>query len=278
MKKILLMFVFSILTMISCNKDEESTENTNKVFGFSSIEEARQYLGVYADIFENTHGSVYVRTTKYNDGEIEQGEIFGRYSDNDGNYIDGGKYIFDDIELVFDNTLGDYFPKEGQLTIDEINFKISNFFGKENNFELIQNGQSVIQSKQYVPEKITVEILNALTLTNTNSSGIQRGNIELNWNSDAENENGIVVYLWWNGSQVGVYPNEQVPVEAVNRAIKLDDTGQGTIPASFFDGIPNNASLTLFIMRGNTNILTYDNQSFKFYSVAQHKKNVVLKD
>jgi hypothetical protein len=275
MKKIF--FGIILLVFLSCNKDIKDPTAQINAFGFTNIQEARENLGIYAGIFENTHGSVYIRSRQY-DGDVSTANIFGRYFDDDGNRINGGDYIFDDIRLVFDSEKREYFPEEGKLTGQEAVDRISNFFGKENDFELIKDGVSVFKGKQYVPEKIMVALSSSEIYPRTNLTAVNRNDLSITWNADANNENGVVVYLSWGGSVVSVHPNDQNYSERIDRAVKLDDTGHGIIPANLFEGLPPTAYATLFIMRGNVNIVTHKNKSFRFYSISEQSKGIVLND
>lgn len=278
MKKILFAIVSISLLVTSCTKDSLIQEEDD-VFGFTSLSEARQHLGVYADIFVPTNGSMYIRSTSFASGNVKQAEIFGRYNENsDAAPSDGGTYKLGDIELNFDETSRDYLPTEGNLTNDEKTLKINSLFGKENQFSIKKDGESVIEFNQYLPKKIEVNIENQTPYPNSNLNSIQRDNFKISWNEDNENSHGVVAYLWWNGDRTDLGVSEQGKGENINQSVKLDDNGEAIISAEFFNKIPKNAIISVFFIRGNANIKELDGKSYKFYTVTQEKHNFVLQD
>jgi hypothetical protein len=114
-----------------------------------------------------------------------------------------------------------------------------------------------------------VELSSSEIYLRTNLTAVECNNLSITWNADNANENGVVVYLSWTGSIVGVHPNDQTNTEQVDRAVKFDDTGHGVIPANLFDGVPSKANVTLFIIRSTAyvyifpaTILSFPNKSF----------------
>ena len=77
-----------------------------------------------------------------------------------------------------------------------------------------------------------VELSSSEIYLRTNLTAVECNNLSITWNADNANENGVVVYLSWTGSIVGVHPNDQTNTKQVDRAVKFDDTGHGVIPAN----------------------------------------------
>ncbi|MCL2935058.1 MAG: hypothetical protein MGG11_23245 [Trichodesmium sp. MAG_R03] len=281
MKHVFVVLSCVLILLTSCGKDEPEIQLLNDdIFGFESVEEARTHLGVYADIFSPTNGSMYIRSTKFGTNtDAEQAEIFGRYQENQNQpRTNGGDFKFGDIKLSFDENTKSYLPDEGVLSNDEKVNRISNLFGISNEFSLIANGSTVINFEQYVPTKIDVNVESGIDYQGSNLLSISRNNCQISWNNDSNNENGIVAYLWWNGNKTDVSAFEQTQGKILNKAVKLNDEGQAVLSKELFNGIPKNAIVTLFFIRGNVNIKEVDGKSFKFYSVTQDKHNLILLD
>ena len=277
MKKVHFLIASIFFLLISCSKDDILIQEGNDIFGFTSLTEAREYLGIYADIFVPTNGSMYIRSTTYASANVEKAEIFGRYNESSNTTpSDGGTYQIGNIELNFDESSQDYLPLEGNLTNDEKVSSINTLFGKENQVGLKKNGEVITEFSQYLPKKINVNIENKIPYPNSNLNSIEHDNFKISWNEDSKNNNGIVVYLWWNGDRTDLGVNEQGQGETINQSIKLDDNGEAIISSEFFRKIPQNAIISIFFIRGNIDVKEIEGKSYKFYSVTQEKHNLIL--
>jgi len=59
--------------------------------------------------------------------------------------------------------------------------------------------------------------------------------------------------------------------------VKLADTGEGILPATFFEDIPEGGVFTLEFFRGAVSILKdNDNKDYKFYTLTKDKKNLFI--
>lgn len=271
--------LFICLILCSCNKDQSSIQPSGEIFGFETMEEAQRNLGIYADIFKPSDGSMYIRSTTFGKNEGEQADIFGKYRSNPSEKrSDGGIFQLGDIKLVFNGESQSYLPESGYIKNKERVDQITPFFGKQNEFKLIQNDLEVAQVKQYTPEKIKINIPASTKYDGGSASVLKRSNFNVNWNADLSNKNGVVAYLWWNGDSIDLPLSEQGKGDVVRNAIKLDDTGNAVIPENFFRGIPNNAVVSIFFIRGNIALKEINDNTFKFYSVTQDKHNIIVSE
>ncbi len=222
---------------------------------------------------------MYLRHTNYDDLDVESGELFGTYRENSlAESSDGGLYQFGDIQLQFDESIKTYVPTSGIRSSDENLKLITDLFGTTNTFSLVKSNEKVLEFEQYIPEKLSVDILNAVAIQGSGTESIERNNFEIEWNRDQLNSNGIVAYMWWNGDRADLSANEQGKGEIVNRAVKLDDTGQGKISGDLFEDIPKNGIVALFFIRGNVDIKEFRGDSYRFWSASQDKHNLILLD
>jgi len=98
-------------------------------------------------------------------------------------------------------------------------------------------------------------------------------NFVLGWNADPQNENGLVVVVEWNGTDL--YGNEYK--EYVRNAdIITNDNGSCVLNNALFDGIPHGALVQIQLIRGNIEVkgLIIDNETgeeeeFVFVAASQ---------
>jgi hypothetical protein len=77
-------------------------------------------------------------------------------------------------------------------------------------------------------------------------------NFTLKWNADPQNQNGLVVAVEWNGSDIfGKRYGEYV----INVDILPHDNGSAILNDRMFEGIPQGAIANLILLRGNIEIL-----------------------
>lgn len=72
-------------------------------------------------------------------------------------------------------------------------------------------------------------------------------NMEIEWNPDPENTDGIGVLIRWTGLMIDE-PSINSPLYHV---CLVEDTGIATLDNQMFDGIPDGAYVTLFLVRAN---------------------------
>lgn len=270
-------FALLILLFSACKKpDVPAIQQAGQVFGFTSMEEARENLGIYADIFVPTNGWMYIRSTRQIGGEMA--EIRGGYREQIGGApADGGRMSFGDLVLSFDPATGNYVLEPQDLPNHEKAARIAPLFGGTHTFRVVRDGQTVVEFDQYVPQKVDMQMTNAVQLEGSHK-GISRQGLHIRWNADPSNANGVVLYLFWKGDRTDKSPYEEQTTEQIHRAVKLEDTGEAILTADFFENIPTNAILSLFFMRGNVHITQAEEDSWQFYTITQDKFDVVLMD
>ena len=280
--KNLKLFSFSLLVVFSaCTKDIKPSEEL-KLFGFKNIDEVRAHLGKYADLFVTTNGSIYQSSIKSNNLTTEDWDIFARFTNDPfAPRINGGDFFINTTKMVFDNAKQTYVVSgKDNPSEEELGLLLKGNFGKENEAKLIRNGETIFQSHYYVPNEIA-----ATNLTNFERYDgsafikISRKGLNLQWNKDAKNANGVVAYLSWTGDNVDLPADKQGTQGNVEIAAKFEDTGNTTISSNFFQGIPKHASFTLFLIRGNVEVKDgSDNKNYKFYSYSWYNIRCVLVD
>lgn len=81
-------------------------------------------------------------------------------------------------------------------------------------------------------------------------------NFILRWNGDPLNENGVVIITEWNGCTIYDSPEDNYVVHADI----VPDVGQAVLSHSFFEDMPDEALVNLWIIRGNMLTLGEENE------------------
>ena len=95
----------------------------------------------------------------------------------------------------------------------------------------------------------------------------------LKWNQDENNPNGVVIILQWTGEKV---VGEEVAETAVRRTVIVEDTGSVVLDKHMFDGIPDTAVCHLTILRGDIEILDYENETYKVLTETHEFLSFIL--
>jgi hypothetical protein len=81
--------------------------------------------------------------------------------------------------------------------------------------------------------------------------------MEIEWNPDYENHNGVVVIIEWNGIMLQGDNFNNTNVVGIDI---VDDDGVATLSNQIFDDIPDGALVNLWLLRGNIVELIEDGQ------------------
>lgn len=71
--------------------------------------------------------------------------------------------------------------------------------------------------------------------------------LEVTWNGDPNNEYGVIILTRWTGLVI----NEQETADPIYHASLVPDDGVAVLNNALFDDMPNNAYVTLFLIRAN---------------------------
>lgn len=73
-------------------------------------------------------------------------------------------------------------------------------------------------------------------------------NMEIEWNPDYNNTNGVLIITEWNGVTLTGTPNSAGTIIGIDF---VDDTGVTTLNNDLFDGMPDEALVNLWLLRAN---------------------------
>lgn len=96
---------------------------------------------------------------------------------------------------------------------------------------------------------------------------------QLRWNKDENNDNGVIAIIDWIGETV---LGKDVQNTHVRRVCKFKDTGVGVFNSSIFDGIPDTAVCHLILLRGDIEMDSLNNESFKIMAETHEFMSFVL--
>lgn len=82
--------------------------------------------------------------------------------------------------------------------------------------------------------------------------------MEIAWNQDHNNSNGVLVIAAWTGVQIGA--DTDVSQQPIYHIDLLEDTGYAVLNNDLFQGMPENALVTLILLRGNIFYVTIDGE------------------
>lgn len=99
---------------------------------------------------------------------------------------------------------------------------------------VIQTAQPITIYSPYVEECATIPYCYAEDL-------------EVTWNEDPNNEYGVIILTRWTGLVI----NEQGTADPIYHASLVPDNGAAVLNNALFDDMPNNAYVTLFLIRAN---------------------------
>lgn len=92
--------------------------------------------------------------------------------------------------------------------------------------------------------------------------------MEIEWNADPKNKNGVVVVAEWQGTTVSSNPKR---VHIVTGDI-VEDNGKTVLRNELFDDIPDEALVNLWLVRANINIVERKDESELFEKLVNEMK------
>jgi len=167
------------------------------------------------------------------------------------------------------------------------------FFGTNVNFSVFKEnagGSGVMKAPGDGGEGVTIITMYVPELLQITSPNIEipddllpycyYENFSLGWNADPQNENGLVVVVEWNGTDL--YGNEYKEYVRNADIIKTDN-GKSVLNNKLFDGIPHGALVNIQLIRGNIEVtgLIIDNatgeeEEFVFVAASQAILPIIL--
>lgn len=257
MKKIIYISILSVFTLLSCSDDNGVETNTVIKSKVASIDDYFEFLNT------ETTGSVVVQsisTPLSNEAFMATSTIKG---DKTPLALKVGQKT-----ISFTNREYSQFSKKSSSNVNIDN--MSEIFGGTFKVELGSNQLNAKRSSNSSSDENSVESVYIPSMVKAEYLGLQDGKIiigsEIVWNSDDQNENGVVVSIEYS-------PLSQLEKSIANqkttpllKGITTEDNGSYTITSQDLSGFPQNAILTFYVARAGYGIST--NEAGEDYSLA----------
>ena len=279
MKKSLSILI--LLISISCGKENNSNNDATMIWGISSQEEAYNLLGDYAH-FIFTEASGLTLRSKLSPREFISIPSAYYRTDKQSELADGGSYFIGDVEFVFQEDVALYLPigYTAPLTDEELTNIMIPFLGTTQNFRLVRAGNTIFSKNIYIPEQIDVNINLAQHEVTGYYEIDKNSNLDISWNADANNENGVLMIITWTGHVYGTQPQD-IEYKYEQKAVLAEtDDGHYSIPSSMFEDVPENALFQIKFVRGSLEKAYIDDteEGFQVYSISENIQHFIVKE
>ena len=274
MKKILYSTVAILITGCSIHINEHQTPEDKGFRGHTEVSiRSNDYAfpadyGKYADYFVPTDFTIGLSSMKSNPRNDEFIKAFYESTSARTKAITDFEY-----DVIIDGK--PYFStatKSNKVT------GLKDLYGKHISFDLIRkkgatksSGDSVpagdsaqvedstLTATLYIPELLEITSPDFDVITE-NIPLCDHKNFVLRWNTDSENENGVIIVMMWLGE---VLFGTSTPDTMIRRVDCVPDTGETTLRPEMFDGIPDTAFCYLAVIRGDIENIVIDEQSYQ---------------
>lgn len=154
------------------------------------------------------------------------------------------------------------------------------FFGSTTNFSISrialtrsETNEADTTISMYVPKPIEF-VFPSVTSEQETYPLCYYKDLEIEWNADSNNTNGIVVAVEWNGTMIfgANYPDTYIRrVDVIN-----EDNGHAVLNNELFEDIPDTALVTISILRGNIENILIDDYSYKLIAESHAVLQIIL--
>ncbi len=187
----------------------------------------------------------------------------------------GGTYYLGDVEYYYDEVKQAYMARgfENDTDNSQMSARVKRMYGKQIEAKLIRDGKEIFKNSYYVPFDFDLVVSNPILPSTSFYQVSKDKGLILKWRKDEKNKEGVIIYVQWSDDKLDLPPNERY----IQIATKIEDTGEVTLPYSFFSKIPKNAIFSVDIIRGNIEILEgTDKKQYKVYNQVENKLNCVI--
>ena len=265
-----LVYIIASFAVFACNKidDSSNTEHSTSIQIESSTTILYSDSSVYAKFFdENAEREIGYYSTKAN---VSDRDIFGF----DRSLLPEEKSTRQ-ISPFFANTI--QLSKLGNTENTQLNamcdFNYDDLFGKRVRFTSggDQNkSASENDVDMYVPYLIDINypVASATELQPL----CPYNDLLVEWNTDVNNTNGVVVIVEWDGDMVGS-DKRAMSIRSID---VVADNGSAILNPELFKDIPDLAMINITLLRGNIDIVEIENTAVKIYAASNSSIAIVL--
>lgn len=250
MKKKVLFFA-AIIMLVACNSNEPSDNSSKENKSWYNIlyKGKSPYLDLY---FSNMEYFVsYASDINPNNEEMHYSEKVNGTEDNTITLKNGMK-----IRLQDDYKLNN----EGNLTTLQLTRTATRVMDDVNNAprrSKADGGAAITHSYSYsIQSAQPIQIIRPAVDECNPMPLCYYEDLEIEWNEDSQNANGVVVIADWTGSILNG-PSQDTRVANVDI---VEDTGVAVLSSSLFDNMPDEALVDLWLIRGNMITISGDGE------------------
>ncbi len=271
--------IYFALVFVSCNNlavisnyDIEENVRLEKSSNYEPRIESSYTAGsygAYSNYFKETDNLIGLSSSK--PGQLSSHRIFGYTGP-----LNMTKTKVDNTSDFKVEINGEVFTKEAFTKSSASD--LHSVFGAINQFTISPHTLTKASSENnhvvemYIPKEIT--ITNPYWDSKKNKLPLcYYDGFHLEWNKDEKNANGVILILEWIGE---VVVGRDVPSTHVRRTCIFDDTGKAILPVDLFEGIPDTAVCHITLLRGNIDVLSIENVSYKIQVESHEYMSFIL--
>lgn len=240
--KCVLLLIEALLILVSCDNTGNKGDFVDcevKQIRFDKVKETTYPMLIYLNL---------------TDSESEDSQVF-ELKENWGSYLLNGEDT--DVKALINNSYSYNFVDGNALP--SLLLKHSYTLSKKGR-RFSAERTSVTIFSQVLP----IQLLSPRAEDPAYMPLVYYNNLKLTWNPDETNNNGIIVFVEWNGLVYDDGDDSEIPIR---RAILVPDIGETTLSGDIFDGIPNYASVSLYLIRANIVEVTQEGMEMPFEDV-----------
>lgn len=279
MKKIdiAVLLCFLVFSFASCTKSEVEVEEEVNLEGVTVTVSEDSYMsnrtvvklhgdpGVYSAIFEDADVRIGIASFRYEQTGL--GKTIAFYDPKEeslresvfaGKFKLNGEDFFSIASKSDDNSLAEMFGEVVRLDLSGLG--------------LATKGPDIGNVDMYVPTPLQITFPQ-YDSDNHRAPLCYNQNFVVRWNADTQNENGVMAVVKWNGT---VLFGEDYPSSDVIHFKHFPDTGSAELDDAMFEGIPDTAYCSLFLLRGEVENINIDQLDYQFLAETHDALDFVL--
>ncbi|SKC42618.1 hypothetical protein SAMN06298214_0567 [Bacteroidales bacterium WCE2004] len=272
-----ILLCFLVLTSVSCAKSEVKVDEKVDLEDITVTVSEDSYMsdrtiiklhgdpGEYRAIFEDADVRIGIASFRYEQTGLEKAVAFYdpkeeslRKTEFASKIRINGKDFLSPASKSGDNSLAEFFGEVVKFDLTRLS--------------LATKGADAEIVEMYVPASLKITFPQFDSENHRAPLCLDRDFV-VRWNADKQNENGIMAVVKWNGV---VLFGEDYSSSDVVHFKHFPDTGSAMLDDTLFEGIPDTAYCSLFLLRGCVENIDIDNIDYQLLVETQDVLDFVL--